>query len=412
MVGGTKEAVAVVEPALLTLAPEGGYAHVGPVGAGHFVKMVHNGIEYGLMQAYAEGFEIMGKADEFDLDLHEIASIWRYGSVVRSWLLDLAERALRPGAGFDEIKGVVVDSGEGRWTAQEAIDRGVPAPVIATSLFTRFASQEPDSLPAQDALRPAQPVRRPRRDARVGPAGPGDRDPDALTAVACSPRSTTSPAPSATRCARPSRRAPGPRFALVLSGGPTARGVLRGAGRRPAASTGALVDVYVGDERVVPPDDVDANQRLIRESLLDRVGAGRVLLAHADGRPGRRVRGRLPAHHVGPGDRAGDRPDPPGHGPRRAHGLPLPGRAHASRPSPASWSLATEDPNGVNPHPRLTLTLPAINSARLAVFTVAGASQGRRRGRAASAATTCRPPASTPGGRCGWSTAPRRADAP
>ncbi len=146
MVGGTKEAVAVVEPALVTLAPEGGYAHVGPVGAGHFVKMVHNGVEYGLMQAYAEGFEIMGAADEFDLDLHEIASIWRYGSVVRSWLLDLAERALRPGAGFDEIKGVVVDSGEGRWTAQEAIDRGVAAPVISTSLFTRFASQNQDSL--------------------------------------------------------------------------------------------------------------------------------------------------------------------------------------------------------------------------------------------------------------------------
>jgi 6-phosphogluconate dehydrogenase len=146
MVGGTKEAVAVVEPALLTLAPEGGYAHVGPVGAGHFVKMVHNGVEYGLMQAYAEGFEIMGAADEFDLDLHEIASIWRYGSVVRSWLLDLAERALRPGAGFDGIKGVVVDSGEGRWTAQEAIDRGVSAPVISTSLFTRFASQNQDSL--------------------------------------------------------------------------------------------------------------------------------------------------------------------------------------------------------------------------------------------------------------------------
>ncbi len=146
MVGGTKEAVAVVEPALLTLAPEGGYAHVGPVGAGHFVKMVHNGVEYGLMQAYAEGFEIMGAADEFDLDLHEIASIWRYGSVVRSWLLDLAERALRPGAGFEEIKGVVVDSGEGRWTAQEAIDRGVAAPVISTSLFTRFASQHQDSL--------------------------------------------------------------------------------------------------------------------------------------------------------------------------------------------------------------------------------------------------------------------------
>jgi 6-phosphogluconate dehydrogenase len=146
MVGGTKEAVAVVEPAFLTLAPKDGYSHVGPVGAGHFVKMVHNGIEYGLMQAYAEGFEIMSAADEFNLDLHEIASIWRYGSVVRSWLLDLAERALRPDAGFEEIRGVVADSGEGRWTAQEAVDRGVPAPVILTSLFTRFASQHEDSF--------------------------------------------------------------------------------------------------------------------------------------------------------------------------------------------------------------------------------------------------------------------------
>ena len=146
MVGGTAESVAVVEPALRALAPEGGYAHVGPVGAGHFVKMVHNGIEYGLMQAYAEGFEIMSKADEFALDLHEIASIWRYGSVVRSWLLELTERALAPGSGFEGIEGYVVDSGEGRWTAVEAIDRAVPAPVIATSLFARFASREPDSF--------------------------------------------------------------------------------------------------------------------------------------------------------------------------------------------------------------------------------------------------------------------------
>jgi 6-phosphogluconate dehydrogenase len=146
MVGGTKESVAVVEPALRTLAPTDGYAHVGPVGAGHFVKMVHNGIEYGLMQAYAEGFEIMNAADEFNLDLHEIASIWRYGSVVRSWLLELAERALRPDANFEQIKGVVVDSGEGRWTVSEAIDRGVPAPVITTALYTRFASREQDSF--------------------------------------------------------------------------------------------------------------------------------------------------------------------------------------------------------------------------------------------------------------------------
>jgi 6-phosphogluconate dehydrogenase len=146
MVGGTAESVKLCEPLFLALAPEGGYAHVGPVGAGHFVKMVHNGIEYGIMQAYAEGFEIMSKADEFSLDLHEIASIWRYGSVVRSWLLELTERALAPGAGFEQIAGYVVDSGEGRWTAIEAIDRAVPAPVIATSLFQRFASRDEDSF--------------------------------------------------------------------------------------------------------------------------------------------------------------------------------------------------------------------------------------------------------------------------
>ncbi len=146
MVGGTDQAVALAEPAFLALAPEGGYAHVGPPGAGHFVKMVHNGVEYGLMQAYAEGFEIMAKAPEFDLDLHEIAAIWRYGSVVRSWLLELAERALRPESGFDQIEPVVIDSGEGRWTAEEAIDRGVPAPVICSALFARFASRNDDAF--------------------------------------------------------------------------------------------------------------------------------------------------------------------------------------------------------------------------------------------------------------------------
>src|SRR6516164_5741428 len=163
MIGGDKAVVDRLDPIFAALAPgigdiphtphregrdprvEQGYIHAGPVGAGHFVKMVHNGIEYGLMQAYAEGFEIMSEASEFDLDLHEIASIWRYGSVVRSWLLELAERALRPDAGFEGIAPVAVDSGEGRWTALEAIDRGVPAPVIATSLFTRFASQDKDS---------------------------------------------------------------------------------------------------------------------------------------------------------------------------------------------------------------------------------------------------------------------------
>jgi 6-phosphogluconate dehydrogenase len=146
MVGGDPADVAKCEPVFLALAPEGGYAHVGPVGAGHFVKMVHNGIEYGLMQAYAEGFAIMGAAEEFSLDLHQIASIWRYGSVVRSWLLELTERALRPGSGFEKIEGYVVDSGEGRWTLEEAIERSVPAPVIAASLFERFASRQPDSF--------------------------------------------------------------------------------------------------------------------------------------------------------------------------------------------------------------------------------------------------------------------------
>ena len=146
MVGGTDEAVAICEPAFLALAPKDGYAHVGPPGAGHFVKMVHNGIEYGLMQAYAEGFEILSEAPEFNLDLHQVASIWRYGSVVRSWLLELTERALRPGSGFEEIEGVVADSGEGRWTVEEAIDRGVSAPVISAALFARFASQKPDAF--------------------------------------------------------------------------------------------------------------------------------------------------------------------------------------------------------------------------------------------------------------------------
>jgi len=149
MVGGDADAVKVVEPAFLTLAPKDGYAHVGPAGAGHFVKMVHNGIEYGLMQAYAEGFEIMKAADEFNLDLHEIAGIWRYGSVVRSWLLDLIERALADDPSLSKIKGYVDDTGEGRWTVNEAVARAVPAPVITASLFARFSSREPDAYQAK-----------------------------------------------------------------------------------------------------------------------------------------------------------------------------------------------------------------------------------------------------------------------
>src|SRR3954463_4552530 len=149
MVGGDADAVKQVEPIFLALAPENGYAHVGPSGAGHFVKMVHNGIEYGMLQAYAEGFAIMHAADEFDLDLHEIASIWRYGSVVRSWLLELAELALADQESFAHIRGYVEDSGEGRWTVEEALARAVSAPVITASLYERFSSRSPNSFAAR-----------------------------------------------------------------------------------------------------------------------------------------------------------------------------------------------------------------------------------------------------------------------
>jgi 6-phosphogluconate dehydrogenase len=149
MVGGERDDIEQLEPAFRTLAPEDGYAHVGPSGAGHFVKMVHNGIEYGLMQAYAEGFEIL-KASEFELDLHEIAGIWRYGSVVRSWLLELLYSAFeQEGNELEGIAGYVEDSGEGRWTIFEAINESVPAPVIASSLFARFASRQDESFGAK-----------------------------------------------------------------------------------------------------------------------------------------------------------------------------------------------------------------------------------------------------------------------
>jgi 6-phosphogluconate dehydrogenase len=149
MAGGDPEPVARLEPVLLTLAPENGYAHVGPSGAGHFVKMVHNGIEYGLMQAYAEGFDVM-QGSEFDLDLHEIAGIWRYGSVVRSWLLELLHAAFeQDGSHLEAIRGYVDDSGEGRWTIAEAIAENVPVPVITAALFARFASREDESFAAK-----------------------------------------------------------------------------------------------------------------------------------------------------------------------------------------------------------------------------------------------------------------------
>jgi 6-phosphogluconate dehydrogenase len=141
--------VTSLEPIFTSLAPDGGYLHVGGPGAGHYVKMVHNGIEYGLMQAYAEGFEIM-HASSYELDLSAISDLWMHGSVVRSWLLELAARAFKAnGQDLQHIKGFVADSGEGRWTIQEAIDHDVPAPIITLSLLTRFRSRQDDSYTAK-----------------------------------------------------------------------------------------------------------------------------------------------------------------------------------------------------------------------------------------------------------------------
>jgi 6-phosphogluconate dehydrogenase len=149
MVGGETATVEPLVPIFTSLAPPGGYLHVGGPGAGHYVKMVHNGIEYGLMQAYAEGFEIM-HASDYKLDLGAIAELWMQGSVVRSWLLELAGRAFKTnGPDLTHLKGYVADSGEGRWTVQEAIDHDIPAPVITLSLLTRFRSRQEDSYGAK-----------------------------------------------------------------------------------------------------------------------------------------------------------------------------------------------------------------------------------------------------------------------
>jgi 6-phosphogluconate dehydrogenase len=151
MVGGDDKSVQRVEPIFKALAPEDGYAHVGASGAGHFTKMVHNGIEYGLMQAYAEGFEIIERS-EFDVDMHELSGIWRYGSVVRSWLLELLHTAFEEhGNKLDDIAPYVEDSGEGRWTIHEAIAENVPAPVISAALFARFASRNEENFAAKVA---------------------------------------------------------------------------------------------------------------------------------------------------------------------------------------------------------------------------------------------------------------------
>ena len=151
MIGGETEVVAGLSPIFETLAPaaDQGWGRVGPVGAGHFTKMVHNGIEYGLMQAFAEGFDIMHAKKDFDLDLHQVAEIWRHGSVVRSWLLDLTALALEKDQDLSEIAGFVNDSGEGRWTVFEAVDLDVPAPIITLSLQQRFISRQSESYAAK-----------------------------------------------------------------------------------------------------------------------------------------------------------------------------------------------------------------------------------------------------------------------
>ncbi len=148
MVGGDAGAFAQVEPFLKDLTEPGGYAHVGPSGSGHFVKMVHNGIEYGMMQSLAEGFEII-QASEFPVDLKQVAALWQHGSVVRSWLLDLLVLALEQDPGLEQIRGYVDDSGEGRWTVFEAINESVPAPAITLALFARFASRQDESFAAK-----------------------------------------------------------------------------------------------------------------------------------------------------------------------------------------------------------------------------------------------------------------------
>ncbi|MEO8575271.1 MAG: phosphogluconate dehydrogenase (NAD(+)-dependent, decarboxylating) [Gemmatimonadales bacterium] len=149
MIGASKEAFATCEPIFKSLAPPDGYAHVGPPGSGHYVKMIHNGIEYGMLQAYAEGYEILHASKDFKLDLHQIASVWNHGSVVRSWINELAERALAKDADLSALKGFVADSGEGRWTVQEAIDIDVPAPVITLALLMRLRSRQEDSFSAK-----------------------------------------------------------------------------------------------------------------------------------------------------------------------------------------------------------------------------------------------------------------------
>ena len=220
MVGGEEAGFRMVEPALAILAPEGGYAHVGPSGAGHFVKMVHNGIEYGLMQAYAEGFELLRGVEGFELDLRQISALWQHGSVVRSWLLELLERAFEEDPQLEGIRGYVEDSGEGRWTVHEAIDAAVPTPAIALALFARFSSRQDESFAAKvnAALRnssAATPSRRRRRRRRNDPGTRRGREP--------APRGPARPAAARALRAHDLRRLRRPHPAQALPGALRAR---------------------------------------------------------------------------------------------------------------------------------------------------------------------------------------------
>ncbi len=149
MIGASDRAFATCEPIFRTLAPESGYAHLGPSGAGHYVKMIHNGIEYGMLQAYAEGDEILHASKHFDLDLHRVAALWNHGSVVRSWLNELAERAFEKDGDLASLRGFVADSGMGRWTVQEAVDLDIPAPVLTLALLARLSSRQEESFSAK-----------------------------------------------------------------------------------------------------------------------------------------------------------------------------------------------------------------------------------------------------------------------
>ena len=173
MVGGDRRAYERLEPIFASLAATGGYAHVGPAGAGHFVKMVHNGIEYVLMQGYAEGFELLRSSPDFDIDVAQVSELWRHGSVVRSWLLELAARSLAQDSDLESIAGYVQDSGEGRWAIETALDNAVPTPTMALSLMARFSSRQDESFAAKVLAA----LRREFGGHEVRPEGAPDADP-------------------------------------------------------------------------------------------------------------------------------------------------------------------------------------------------------------------------------------------